>query len=113
MFVISKSPAYFWPVSIEQPEDGGRNKKQTFDVQLKRLTQSQIKDITIQIEKSETTDFKLCKEVIVGWRGVLDESNAEVPFSNGALDELLDIQGVAQAIVLALFESLSGSKRKN
>lgn len=112
MFKISQSDTYTWPVVIEVPADGGRVEKATFDAQFKRLTQSRIEEIRKAIEREEIRDVELVQEVLTGWAGVIDD-NGPVPYSEAARDLLLDIPMVAGAIVLALFQSLSGAKRKN
>jgi len=51
--------------------------------------------------------------VLVGWAGINDDDGKEVPFSQGALERLLDVPMLATAIATAYFSSLSGVKRKN
>jgi hypothetical protein len=112
MFKLSQSDTYNWPVTVEVPADGGRTEKSTFDAEFKRLTQSRIEEIRKLIEREEIRDVDLVREVMVGWSSVVDQ-NGEVPFSAQALDQLLEVPMVAGSIVLALFASLSGAKRKN
>ena len=113
MFVISQKPTYTWPVSVEFPIDGGVTDRQTFDGEFKRLTQTRINEIRETIEKGETTDSALAREVLVGWDGVNDASGNAVPFSERSRDQLLDIPMVAAAVVMAWLGSLAGIKRKN
>jgi hypothetical protein len=112
MFKISKVTNYTWPVSVHFPVDGGRTEKSTFDVTFKRVSQSRIHEIRTAIEKGEITDVELAREVMIDWSGVMD-GDTEVPFSEGARDDMLDIPMVASSVVMALFESISGAKRKN
>lgn len=113
MFVIKQSQSYFWPVEVLFPISGGKHDKQTFDVEFKRISQTRIKEIGKLIDAGEITDADLCKELVVGWKGVTDEKSEEMPFSTGALEGLLDVHLVAAAIVTAWFGSLSAAKRKN
>lgn len=112
MFKIVQNPTYSWPVTVEFPSDGGRVEKATFDVEFKRLSQTRLNEITEAIGKSTITDGDLAREVIVGWSGITDENGA-VPYSEAARDQLLDIPLVAGAIVMAMFNSITGAKRKN
>ena len=112
MFKISKVTDYKWPVAVHFPVDGGRTEKSTFDCTFKRLSQTRIQEIRTAIEKAEITDVELAREVMLDWSGVSNE-DGEVPFSESARDEMLDIPMVAGAVVMALFESISGAKRKN
>lgn len=113
MFVISQKSTYTWPVSVEFPIDGGKTDKQTFDGEFKRLTQTRINEIREAIEKGETTDTDLAREVLVGWEGVTDGNGDALPFTERSRDQLLDIPLVAAAVVISWLGSLSGIKRKN
>lgn len=112
MFKLSQATTYTWPVTIELPADGGRTEKHTFDAQFQRLSQSRIEEIRGLIERNEIRDVDLVREVVTGWSNVVD-NDGPVPFSAFALDQLLEIPMVASGIVLALFQSISGAKRKN
>lgn len=112
MFVLSQSQSYSWPVTVELPTSGGKFEKSTFDAEFKRVSQSRIKEIQKQIEANEITDSDFCRDVLVGWKGIQDESG-EIPFSEGARDRLIDVALVAGAIVKAFFTSLAGGKLKN
>lgn len=113
MFVLSQSNSYKWPVSVEFPVDGGKFEKQTFDAEFKRMSQTQIEGIRKQIEEGTTTDRDLAREVLVGWSGITDGNGDEVPFSEAARGQLLDVPLVSAAIVMAFITSLSGRKQKN
>lgn len=111
MFVLKKSESYSWPVSVKVPVSGGQFKKETFDAEFKRLSQSRIQEVIKNVEEMNNSDF--CKEILLGWKGIQDDGGEEIPFSESARDTLLDVPAVAGSIVSAFFESLSGEKRKN
>lgn len=113
MFVLSQSSSYKWPVAVDFPVDGGKFEKQTFDAEFKRMTQTQIEGVRKQIEEATTTDRDLARDVLVGWSGIKDEHGDDVPFSETARDQLLDVPLVAAAVVMAFITSLSGRKQKN
>ncbi len=110
MFKLNTNGHYSWPVEISVPIDGGVHEKQVLDVKFKRLPQSKIQEL---LSNEESSDNKFCKEIIVGWKGVCDESGNEIPFSNEALDNLLDFPQLAKKIVVTYLSSLSESKLKN
>ena len=112
-FVLKQSDSYTWPVAFDLPIDGGRHQRQSFDGEFQRLSQSRIREIATQIESGEITDAELAAEVLVGWSGVTDDSGKDVPFSQSALSQLLDVPMLASSIVAAYFGSLQGAKRKN
>jgi hypothetical protein len=55
----------------------------------------------------------LAKEMLIGWSGIVDDAGKEVPFSESALGQLLEIPSVATQIVRAFYESYEDAKRKN
>ena len=124
-FVLKQSSSYLWPVSFDIPVDGGRHEKNTFDAELKRLPQSRIVEIQEAVQKRLTaiqrdeetdgmiTDQEIAAEILIGWNGITDDSGEQVPFSEKAKLELLDVPTVTAAIVTAYFSSLQGAKRKN
>jgi hypothetical protein len=113
MFKIVQPSEYSWGITVEMPADGGRIDKQTFDGVFKRLSQNRLAEIQKSIQTGEIQDVDLAREVLVGWKGVIDGDGSEVPFSEGARDQLLDIPMVASAVVISFMNSLTGAKRKN
>lgn len=124
-FVLKQSTSYSWPVSFKLPTDGGKFEKQTFDAEFKRLPQSRINEIQIEVqarikatERNESitdaiSDQSIAEELLVGWSGVVDDDGDEVPFSEVNKQLLLAIATVASAVILAYFDSLTGVKTKN
>lgn len=115
MFVIKQSNSYTWPVSVEFPVDNGKFEKQTFDAEFKRVTAERKNQIIDEIKSGETTDEKICNEVLIGWKGVVDDKGDEMPFSEAAKKQLMSIALVSGAVAVAFLASLSGNaaKRKN
>jgi hypothetical protein len=107
MFTLSKSNTYSWPVVVEFPVSGGKFHKETFDAEFVRLSQTEIAEI------GQSADDKTAiKRVMVGWKGVTDDGE-ELPFSEDALDRMLDIPLVAMSILAAYRDSVLGIKAKN
>ncbi len=111
-FCIKQSDTYVWPVSVKLPTNGGRYDTQTFDVEFRRVSQARIEELLEQGRSAEINDRAVCGELVAGWQGITD-GTGEVPFSDAAFRQLLDIPGIQAAIIAAWFESLSGEKRKN
>ena len=124
-FVLKQSSSYVWPVTVKLPISGGKFEKQTFDAEFKRLPQARINKIQIEVqarikssERNEATDDSIsdqsiADELLIGWSGVLDEDGDEVPFSESMKQQLLDLPTMATAIIVAYFDSLTGTKTKN
>ena len=112
MFNITQSNTYTWPVTAGTPQDGGKTEKATFDAEFKRLTQTRVEEIRRGVDAGEIRDIDLAREVLVGWAGVA-AGGTDLPFSESARDRLLDMPGLASAVVTALLASLTGAKLKN
>jgi hypothetical protein len=108
-FTISQSDTYTQAVSVLIP---GAKTKNVFDVEFKRLSQSEIDSMLSRIREGELSDAEFCHEVMVGWKGVADESG-ELVFSVSNLNALLDVFPVARAIVETYFGGITGAKQKN
>ena len=86
--------------------------KQTFEVEFRRLTQSELTEMGDKIEVGQISDADVCREVVIGWNGVQNDAG-DIVFSPSALDDVLDIFPLASNISAVFFASLSGARRKN
>ncbi len=120
-FVLKQTASYTWPVPLLIPVDGGRREKHSFDAEFKRLPQSRINEI-IKLARAlelgrgddESLDDKTAaREVLIGWTGITDDAGKEVPFSESALAELLEIPTIAGQIIRAWFNSMEVAKKGN
>ena len=124
-FALKQSDTYSWPVSFDVPADGGRFVKQTFDAEFKRPTQTRIVEIQEAVMKrlraiqndqdtdGMITDLEIAEEILVGWSGIDDGEGVEVPYSQKAKEQVLNVPAVSASVVEAFFDSLKGAKRKN
>lgn len=121
-FVLKQSATYTWPITLVLPVDGGRRDKHTFDGEFRRLPQTRINEIVklAQLQErgkladdEELRDQDAAKEILAGWSNVVDDKGEEVPYSDAALNQLLEIPTVAGQIVRTWFDSLEVAKRKN
>lgn len=119
-FVLNQSPSYTWPVKITLPVDG-RKEVHTFDAEFKRLPQTRINELIQTLRDQErgrrdddlVQDTDACREVLVGWSGVVDDDGKAIPFSEATMNKLLDIPTVAGQIVKAWFGSMEAAKKGN
>ncbi len=117
-FVLKQSDTYTWPVAFDVPVDGGRHERQTFDGEFKRLPQSKIGPLVAELQRLEDLNdldrlSEIAAEVLVGWSGVNDDKGSEIPFSQKALEQLLEVPLLSVAILKAYMDSIKGAKRKN
>lgn len=113
MFRLVQNDSFTWPIRVDIPVDGGRFESATFDAVFKKVPQSRIKDLQKQIAKDGFDDTAMCREILIGWSGIVDEDGEEVPFSQSNRDRLLDTIGLSSAIVMQFFEALRGNRAKN
>jgi hypothetical protein len=117
-FVLKQSDTYVWPITFDVPVDGGRHERQTFDGEFKRLPQSKIGPMVAELQKLEDLGdlerfTEIAADLLVGWSGINDDNGKEVPFSQKALEQLLEVPFLAVAVLKAYMDSIKGAKRKN
>ena len=121
-FILKQSDTYSWPITLVLPVDGGRREKHTFDGEFRRLPQSRINQIVKLARKTDAgyldddeilDDQEAATELLVGWSGVVDDDNEEIPFSADKLKQLLEIPTIAGQIVRVWFDSIEVAKKKN
>jgi hypothetical protein len=120
-FVLKQTASYSWPVPLLIPVDGGRREKHSFDAEFRRLPQTRINEIIklaraleLGREDDEALDDKTAaREILIGWAGITDDAGKEVPFSESALEQLLEIPTIAGQIIRAWFNSMEVAKKGN
>jgi hypothetical protein len=124
-FVLKQSTSYKWPIKLIIPTDGGRQETHTFDGEFKRLPQSRLNEVMKlardvergRADADEVEDQGLARELLIGWSGVVDDAGKEIPFSESAMTQLVEIPMVAGQVIKHFFESIKSEKepgkRKN
>jgi hypothetical protein len=121
-FKISEASSYRWPVAGEVA-----GVRFSFKADFAFLPQERIDYLTVASARRQAllergqddadlqgvTARAIAAEVLVGWSEVTDDNDQPVVFTAAAADRLLQIQGVAAAVVEAWGESLQGAKRGN
>lgn len=116
MFKLATTPTYFWSVTLGLPNDDDRVDTAKFDIQFKRVSQDEFDEMHDRVHALKEPllnprDF--VRSVVVGWRGVHDGDGTELPFTAGALEKLLNVNGAAMAIAKAFFASVHKAAEKN
>lgn len=113
MFKLNQSKTFRWPVEVKLPADGGRFDTHDFDIEYHRISQSRIVQILELIASGEAKGKDVTKELVAGWARVHDAEGKEIPFSDDALDRLLEVPGVCAAINDSFIQAIRGQKAKN
>ena len=106
-FIRKKVKTFKWPVSIEEPADGGTFETTTFDATFKRLGRSEF------LKLSEKSEFDLLKAVLTGWDGIEDENGKALPFSIEAVRELSDDPYWIRGVLKAYTDTFEGARAGN
>lgn len=111
MFKLAKVNRVYWPVTVQIPQDGGTSQKATFEAQFEILSQDEA-DAVVMGRNDAHTD--LLDRVLVGWKNVRGaEGEAEIPFTDEAKKQLLEIPYVRTGLMTAYAEASIGGRRKN
>jgi hypothetical protein len=124
-FVLEQSPTFRWPITIREQIDDGRYRTHQFEAFFKRLPQSRLEELAIDFQRLRHTvkndepidripTRDIANEILVGWNGILEPDNTtQVPFTETAKAQLLEVPTVADALVSTYIESIEKAKSKN
>lgn len=123
-FVLEQSPTFSWPITIREVQDGGRHRTHQFEAVFRRLNQSRMEEVQLQFQRMKAAaaaDLPLdaiptrdiAAEILAGWKGITDAQGEEVPFSETAKAQLLEVATVADVLVQTFFEAHEKARAKN
>ncbi len=116
MFACAGKRIIKWPVTVNEPLDGGGAKKHQFSVEFEILGQTE-QDETMRGAPAGDRDVDLLARVLHGWGedGPRGADKQPVTFSEEAKSELLELQNARAGILRAYFEAAAGNgaARKN
>jgi hypothetical protein len=106
-FIRKKVKTFKWPVTVEEPSDGGTFDSSTFDATFKRLGRSEFAKV------SEKGDVQMLQGVLVGWDGMDDEDGKPIPFSQAAVKEFADDPYWIRGVLKAYTETFNAAREGN
>lgn len=106
-FVRKKVKSFKWPVTIEEPSDGGTFEPSTFDITFKRLGRKEFSKLSLK------GDLPLLKAIVLDWNGVSEEDGTAIPFSIETLTEFSDDPYWVRGVLKAYTETFDGAKEGN
>lgn len=113
MFKVVTTPTYSATVSVEVRGENGGIARQSFDAVFKRCTQTELEDLHQAVTSGKLSDQDLVREILVGWKGVVDEDGSEMPFTPASRDRVLDIYPVRPSVIDTFFKTIGGARAKN
>jgi hypothetical protein len=111
MFKVAQSSNYKYKVNVETNGANGQKEKSTFNVQFKRLKQTEITELAASIDSLSFED--LMDKVLVGWDGLVGSDNEVFEFNDANRALLFDIPEARFAVRDAFWESVRMGKQKN
>lgn len=92
----------------DRPGAGGK-----ISIRVRYLTMTERRSLQERLVSDRAlTDADLIRDLLVGWSGVADEKGEEIPFSGGAVEELIDIPYFHDAVRNAIIDHLLGGREK-
>ena len=95
MLVLDLSPAYFAPVRLPILDAYGALTEIKFDAQFRRLSHAELK---AYMEDASLSKEQAVRQVMVGWKLVMDKDGLPVSFGDENFARLLNIPGASNAI---------------
>lgn len=119
-FVVKQSDCYRCAITVHLVAENGKKVSNQFEAKFRRISTTRVEEI-VEIAKRVKDDGDLAElrlndllfEIIADWDGVESEPGKPLPFSQEALDSLLDIPSVGAQILEAWFNSINHQKTKN
>lgn len=96
------------PVAGSLQDANGRPAPFSFSLVCRRLPASELR---AAIDANEATVPEFLASVVQGWNGLQDEAGQALPFSPAALEQLLDIVGMA-SVAFGAYVQACGAKGK-
>lgn len=106
-FKIALNPTFKTSVEVFTKNEKGLFDKSTFSAIFERLDLNELEEL----KKLPAAD--VLRQKLKGWEGLLDEDNKDVPFSQVALDSVLQIPEAVLALQEAYWTSIFKQREKN
>lgn len=107
MFKLMQKSAVWWPVSINEPIDGGKVAIHPCEIEFELLPQSEYELL------AQDGDITLLERLVQGWRDILDERGEPLAFNEDNIQALLQVPYVRSSFLQGYMQAVSGAAVKN
>lgn len=107
-FRLAQSETYKAKVVVSLPTEKARFEKSDFTAEFKRFSTEDLEEF-----RKTLTNREVVEKAIVGWSGVLDDDNLQVPFNEDNLKAMLAIPQALNALIQAFWGSIFEAREKN
>ncbi len=107
MFTLKKSNIVWWPVTINEPTDGGTVTEHKCQIQFELVSQEKFDELAIQ------GDIVLLNGLVKGWQEILGTNNKDLPFTKKNTDAFFQVPYVRASLINGYMSAASGAPSKN
>jgi len=107
MFKLKKTNIVWWPVTINEPADGGTVVEHKCQIQYELIPQSEYDEL------AQKGDIALLNRVVKGWQEILGTNNKDLPFTKKNTDALYQLNFVRSSLINGYWLADSGAPAKN
>lgn len=107
MFKLKKSNIVWWPVTINEPADGGLTTEHKCQIQYELLSQDEYDDI------AKKGDVALLDRVVKGWQEISGTNDKPLPFTKKNTDAFYQVSFVRSSLIQGYWLADSGAPAKN
>lgn len=108
-FKLKDSNTVKWPITVNTPQDGGGYKPQKFTGIIELIDY----DVFQETLENEDSDAALFLAVLKGWENVVDDTGAEIEFSDELALRLSKVVYFRLAVIRAYRDAIQGGAEKN
>lgn len=101
MFKLDLSPSFKAAVRFEVQSAAGTREVHEFIADFKRLTADELDALGTQAQTDTMSDRAVAAQLLVGWAGVTDRHGNALDFTPDNAAAVLNVAGVAPAVVTA------------
>lgn len=113
MYQLKTNPIFTATVTIPSFAEDGAPQDETFTAIFRRAGQAEIDQITTRIGDGTLDDAALVRQLLAGWREVMDQDGTPLAHTPENLDRLLDVVPIRSRLVRAYFDAHRSLLEKN
>jgi hypothetical protein len=107
MFKLKKSNVVWWPVTINEPADGGTVTEHQCQIQFELVSQEKFDELAQQ------GDIVLLNSLVKGWQEISGTNNKDLPFTKTNTAAFFQVPYVRASLINAYMGAVSGAPAKN
>ncbi len=105
MFKLTSNRRVTWPVTVNEPIDGGTVKKSEIKASFDLLPSSESDALLTGTDGNKA----LLRRALNGWEGLSEEDGTEIPFTAESVERVIDVTFVRVALLNSYFQAASGT----